>query len=170
MAPPNIYAQGLDMDRLSPRNIFSKGSGTIYTSPYSPQSFRRGKTSSGIEPFGTATMGSATSQALGTTRPPGTSGQAAKKKLIGKDFTPAIGCRVVLTEEAHDYLMHHFGKDVSEGRTGIISVVYEGYCWVKWDNGAGNWYNTGRHGRYELILRQDARELIPAPGPAARRK
>ena len=39
--------------------------------------------------------------------------------------------------QAAEYHLHHFDKEISEGRPGIISIIYEDYCWVNWDNGAG---------------------------------
>ena len=55
--------------------------------------------------------------------------------------------------QASEFHLLHFRKDISEGRPGIISIIYEDYVWVNWENGAGSWYNTGRDGRYELIER-----------------
>ena len=39
--------------------------------------------------------------------------------------------------QAAEFHMQHFRKEISEGRPGIISIIYEDYCWVNWDNGAG---------------------------------
>lgn len=107
MAPSNIYAQGLDMDYLSPRNIRSKGSGTIYTSPYSSQSFRRRNSlGASIQVFDSSRGSTAT--ARGKTAAPtardslhsSITNQAHQKKVfIGKDQEPAIGCRVLLCDE-----------------------------------------------------------------------
>ena len=107
MAPTNIYAQGLDMDNLSPRNIRSKGSGTIYTSPYSSQSFRRARdqAGAGIEVYDSArgsTAGSGQS-ARSTSGSMRSTQQVVREKgkYVGKDLEPFIGCRVLLCDEVH---------------------------------------------------------------------
>mmetsp|Transcript_22822 Transcript_22822/g.35731 ORF Transcript_22822/g.35731 Transcript_22822/m.35731 type:complete len:166 (+) Transcript_22822:3-500(+) len=79
---------------------------------------------------------------------------------VGKNGLKAnVGTRVLMTRQARDFHLKHFGKDISEGRAGIVSIIYDDYCWVNWDNGAASWYNTGRDGRYELVLRPPVEEI-----------
>jgi hypothetical protein len=108
MAPNNIYAQGLDMDYLSPRNVRSKGSGTIYTSPYSSQSFRRARDqagAAGIEVFDSARASTAASgqsaRSIGGSMRSTQQVVRKKGKFVGKDLEPVVGCRVLLCDEVH---------------------------------------------------------------------
>ncbi len=95
------------MDNLSPRNIRSKGSGTIYTSPYSSQSFRRSRAQAGvgIGVFDSARGSTAVSgQAVRSTDDSLRGAQQVvrkKGKFIGKDLEPVVGCRVFLGDEVH---------------------------------------------------------------------
>jgi hypothetical protein len=117
MAPTNIYAQGLDMDNLSPRNIRSKGSGTIYTSPYSSQSFRQKGGlvggAGGIDVFDSSRAATARGKsAAPAARDNLHSARRVilqqKRIFIGKDREPVIGCRVQLCDEVRnsEFLLH----------------------------------------------------------------
>lgn len=64
--------------------------------------------------------------------------------------------------------MMKFGKEESQGLAGILTISYdEGKCWVKWDNGHGNWYSTGLNGKFELLVRPSlARDVRVRPRSA----
>jgi len=73
-----------------------------------------------------------------------------------KGHPPVVGMRVLLHPAAERARAAKFrGPEKSDGRVGILALCYreEGYVWVVWENGYGNWYHTGHLGEFELYER-----------------
>ena len=73
---------------------------------------------------------------------------------------PVVGGRVLLTQKAADFHLQHFRKEISQGRPGIISIIYDGYCWVNWDNGAGCWYNIGESSPFATCMESSQWQIL----------
>jgi hypothetical protein len=72
--------------------------------------------------------------------------------LIGTRKGPRaqVGMRVTLSRQAGRSRWHELSM---ERVSGIINIVYDDYVWVKWDNGAGHWHNTGKNQQYDLCIK-----------------